>query len=222
MNTILIVEDNPAELLMMKKGLEGYSSQFKVLTATNGEEAVKKLKDFRISALVTDLYMPEMDGIELLGHMQREYPQIPCIVASSFISRELLNVLEDKLYSYIEKPVEMKQLVAVIVDAVFHFEAGIALNDLTAKHALQHLESKGISCALEVVSSDTGKGSFYIIDGVLYDAQCENLSAEKAAIEMLLWVSVSLRIKKISLNNITKRIGFNLQTLIGLAEQKKW
>ena len=218
---ILIVEDSLVDLEIIEKGLMPYNSQFKVLTATNGEEAVTILSENSISTLVTDLYMPKMDGIELLSHMSREHPKVPCVVASSFVSREVLEVLDDKLYSFIEKPVEINKLVQVILDAIFHYEEGLSLRGMTIGAILQRIEMEKKSCLLEVIVSKNEKGLFYIVEGIIYEAECDRLTAEKAAITMLAWDNVSIQLKKLPSASIAKRIGFNLRTLVGQAERKK-
>lgn len=221
MNNILIVEDSPVETRMIEKGLKPYSFQYNVLTASNGEEAVKILSKYPISTLVTDLYMPKMDGIELLSHMSREHPKVPCIVASSFVSREVLEVLDDMIYCFIQKPVEIGKLVQVILDANFHFKACSLLEGMTIRVIAQHLEKEKGSCVLKVISSNNETGLFYFVEGVLHEAECMGVSAEKAAIIMLAWDNVSIQLRKLPSCKIKNHIGFNLQTLIGQADHKR-
>lgn len=220
-NKILIVEDSLVELETIEKVLKPYNYQFNVLTATNGEEAVEILSKHSISTLVTDLYMPKMDGIELLGHMSREHPKVPCVVASSYISREVLEVLDDKIYSFIEKPVEINKLVQVIFAAIFHFEEGLSLKGTTVAGILQRIEMEKKSCVLEVILSKNEKGLFCIVEGIIHEAECDRLTAEKAAITMLAWDNVSIHLKKLPSCTIAKRIGFSLRTLIEQADRKK-
>jgi len=66
MRNILIVDDEETLLLILKmeSRLDEYKNQFNVITAQNGKEAVKILESNVIDFVVTDLKMPEMDGIE--------------------------------------------------------------------------------------------------------------------------------------------------------------
>src|SRR3990172_30320 len=55
-----------------------------VETASNGIEAASKLDATSVNAVITDLRMPGMDGLELLNHVRRTKPAMPVIVLSAF------------------------------------------------------------------------------------------------------------------------------------------
>ena len=84
MDKVLIVDDDELFLDIVKQGLQNYKSQFQVLTASDGDEAIEVLKREYISVLVTDLVMPKLDGLELLAHMTRSHPATPCIVMTGY------------------------------------------------------------------------------------------------------------------------------------------
>jgi len=66
---ILIVDDEPRLLRVLRLGLPEHG--FNVLTASNGQEALKFLFDKKIDVIVTDIRMPVMDGVELIYEMER-------------------------------------------------------------------------------------------------------------------------------------------------------
>ncbi|MBI3772608.1 MAG: response regulator [Gammaproteobacteria bacterium] len=76
---ILIVDDDPAILALLSEALllDGY----KVITATNGHEA-KELCHHDIGLIITDLVMPEQNGLDLIMDITRKYPNIPIIAIS--------------------------------------------------------------------------------------------------------------------------------------------
>src|SRR5207244_3971998 len=55
-----------------------------VETASNGIDAATKLENSAVQAVITDLRMPGMDGLELLHHIRRTKPGMPVIVLSAF------------------------------------------------------------------------------------------------------------------------------------------
>ena len=67
MKNVLIVDDEETLLLIIETRFEDYKDQFKVLTASNGKEAIQILESNVIDFVVTDLNMPILDGIELLA-----------------------------------------------------------------------------------------------------------------------------------------------------------
>ena len=70
MNRILIVEDDPQLQLLYRSVLE--RAGFSVITALNGEDALKKLEAIRIELIITDIMMPKMDGFEVLAFIKKK------------------------------------------------------------------------------------------------------------------------------------------------------
>ena len=64
MNTVLVVDDEPNYLIVISELLreEGYE----VLTAQNGKEGLKAAMETDLDLVITDMRMPEMDGLSLL------------------------------------------------------------------------------------------------------------------------------------------------------------
>jgi len=83
---ILIVDDEPlvrrslGELL----ALSGYT----VSTASNGEEALNLLKDYTADIIISDIKMPQMDGVELLRKLKVSHPDTPVILITGYSSIE--------------------------------------------------------------------------------------------------------------------------------------
>jgi len=68
--TVLVVDDVPDTRLMIRELLEWYG--YRVVEAGDGSEALKVMKRERVAVLITDLYMPEMDGIQLLHQLRTQ------------------------------------------------------------------------------------------------------------------------------------------------------
>lgn len=79
--TILVVDDDPADLRLVTKLLED-NSRFKTLTAAGGEEADQVLQTVSVDAVILDLFMPGMNGFELLGKIRSNpsYAKMPVII----------------------------------------------------------------------------------------------------------------------------------------------
>ena len=80
MNRILVIDDEPniresISVLLEEKGYE-------VQTAENGREGVKELDSFQPDLVLTDISMPDMEGIEFLKVVTREKRDLPVIVMS--------------------------------------------------------------------------------------------------------------------------------------------
>src|SRR3989338_2312155 len=79
---ILIVDDEEdvAEFIRSFLSLEGHRCE----TALNGVKALEKITGDKFDAVITDIVMPEMDGIVLCKEVSKRYPGIPIMVMTGF------------------------------------------------------------------------------------------------------------------------------------------
>lgn len=86
---ILLVDDHQTFLDVLATGLVESRNNFSILTAGNGEEALRVLESNRVGLVVTDLKMPVMNGVDLISNIKKRYPSLPVIVLSSFLYPDL-------------------------------------------------------------------------------------------------------------------------------------
>ena len=117
MANILIAEDekplNNAYRIILEK--EGHS----VVSAFNGEEAVKKFKENNADILLLDILMPKMNGIEVLEKLQIKdnYPKTTVIILSNLdMDKEIQQAYKLGAYKYILKAITTPQQLAVLVN----------------------------------------------------------------------------------------------------------
>ena len=110
---ILVVDDDLESRNILKHMLT--LSHYEVETVKNGKEAVKRLKRAEFNLVLTDLDMPEMDGLTLLSHVKSQYPDIPVIVVTGLISGESRNeALAIGAEGLLSKPCTKDQLLAIV------------------------------------------------------------------------------------------------------------
>lgn len=108
--TVLLVEDN-VELLNLTR--ESLMDWFRVLKASNGREALEVLGQESVDVIVSDVMMPEMDGLELCSKVKSDiaYSHIPVILLTAKTTLESkVEGLECGADVYVEKPFSVKQL----------------------------------------------------------------------------------------------------------------
>ncbi|MBN2514759.1 MAG: sigma-54-dependent Fis family transcriptional regulator [Deltaproteobacteria bacterium] len=113
MKKILIADDELNMLLVLEAMLkkEGYE----VITASDGFEALNILHEKDIAVVVTDLKMPNLDGLGLLARVVKEYPSIPVIMITAHGTVETaVTALKKGAFDYITKPFEQEDLKAII------------------------------------------------------------------------------------------------------------
>lgn len=119
MKYVMVVEDEETSRLTLLDGLRKYERDLRVLTAENGRIAKEILETIPIDLIVTDLKMPEMDGIEFLAHIRKNHPYVPVIVMTAFGNPELENWLRSLgVFAYIEKPIDFTELSNKILSAL--------------------------------------------------------------------------------------------------------
>jgi CheY-like chemotaxis protein len=117
MATILIVDDMPMihRLLCIMLSRNNH----KVVTALNGKEALAKLKETPVDLMITDINMPEMDGLTLMETIQADdrHRQLPIIVMTASIT-DHLKLLSNGLRTHpiLTQPITTREL----NDAVTH------------------------------------------------------------------------------------------------------
>jgi YesN/AraC family two-component response regulator len=79
MKKVLIVDDEPVVRRFIKISLKG---QYATDEAGNGEEALRKTEKEEFDCVITDVQMPQMDGIKLLSELKRKRPKTSVIVMS--------------------------------------------------------------------------------------------------------------------------------------------
>lgn len=88
MNHLLIVDDNPLDR-ELARGLVERHIALQAQFANNGEEAVEHLEATTPLAVLTDLQMPEMDGLALVRTVRRRFPTIPIIIMTAYGSEDI-------------------------------------------------------------------------------------------------------------------------------------
>jgi CheY-like chemotaxis protein len=117
---IAIIEDDPVMCHLLREvlELEGY----RVTTASNGRRALRQFVDATPDLIITDIYMPEQDGIEVIMALRRQ-PGAPKIIAiSGNFLHGMISVLEMAArlgaHRTIQKPFSMSQLVTVVKEVL--------------------------------------------------------------------------------------------------------
>lgn len=114
---ILVVDDEAVIRGLLEKVLtrDGYT----VLTANDGEMALGVLAEHKVDIVVSDIRMPNMDGLELLETMRQKYPIIPVMIMTAY--GETFSVKDALLLGadeYIAKPFKIQEF-SELVEKVY-------------------------------------------------------------------------------------------------------
>ena len=106
--TILVVEDDPDVLSVMVKNLE--LAGYKVITATDGMEGLKKIKSGGYNLVITDIVMPYVSGTGVVSVLKESEPHIPVIAVTGYGEIPETVAMERKADLVLSKPVKMSDL----------------------------------------------------------------------------------------------------------------
>jgi len=114
---ILLVDDDPDFLGVIKKRLE--VSGFTVVTASSGEEALDAFAREKPSAILLDILMPGVNGLEVLGTIRKANRNIPIFITTAFTSEERFKMANQlNATGFIMKTMDFKEQIANIIDAI--------------------------------------------------------------------------------------------------------
>ena len=120
MKNVLIVEDSKAIRSMIRVALEG-EGDFFAIEAGNGFEALKTLPTRPFDLIITDINMPDINGLELIGFVKSNpaYRNIPLIIVSTEKSEEdKKRGLALGASGYVAKPFKPQELLAAVQKAL--------------------------------------------------------------------------------------------------------
>ena len=120
MKRVLLIDDEPTILLMMKKMIE--RAGYEVDLASNGEDGLILIDNYKFDLVITDIIMPEKEGLEIITELRKKHPEIRIIAISGggrlspegyLESAEMLGA--DRIF---KKPFARAELVAAIEELI--------------------------------------------------------------------------------------------------------
>jgi len=114
---VLVADDDSSTLTGLRALLGAWG--YDVETAPNGRVALEKIASARPAALITDVMMPVMNGLELLDAVRMTRPAMPVIILTAHSSlNSLLVAAAEGAFAYLPKPVDVAKLKVVLASAV--------------------------------------------------------------------------------------------------------
>ncbi|MGM0561764.1 MAG: response regulator [Pseudomonadota bacterium] len=114
MPTILLIDDEASIIEVMGNSL--IKAGYEVLSAENGEKGLQLLEKEAVDAVVTDIIMPEKEGLETIIEIRRKRPELPIVAISGGGRTRQLHFLEISrdfgANDVLQKPFKPSQLIA--------------------------------------------------------------------------------------------------------------
>lgn len=121
-HSILVVDD---ELLIRDLLYDFFKDHgWDISIAENGEKALEVMESKNIDLVLSDVKMPEMDGLDLSRKLRESYPKIPVVLMTGYPSVDsVIDALRNKVVDYIVKPFNINQLYKTVESQLREEEA---------------------------------------------------------------------------------------------------
>jgi nitrogen regulation protein NR(I) len=114
---LLIVDDEPGLLYSLEAGLG--TDDLEVVTAQTGRQGVEAVRTHQPDAVVLDVRLPDMTGLDALSRIREADPRLPVVVITAFAATETaIEAVKRGAFEYLLKPVDLSQLREVVGRAV--------------------------------------------------------------------------------------------------------
>ena len=182
---VLIVDDDPSTVRLLQISLKNIEG-LEIYTAEDGRKAINLLNSENFDLLVCDIFMPQVNGLQLLNYVNKHIQGIRVIV----LTGESSETMEDKIksigsYQFYEKPLDMN----VFKDSVMReLRSTITsqIHGINISSFLQLIDIEGKICTL-TVRSHGNVGYLYFRNGELIAAETGEQRGEPAALNIISW-----------------------------------
>lgn len=138
MCTVLIIEDVPHVRRFLTDLVQGYDRPTRIREASNGVEAMEIMNSTDVDLLITDIFMPFMDGFSFLAKVREKQPDIETIIISAYDDFEYaMRAIEMRVGAFLLKPVNRVELFRAM-DRAFQRMEGKNRN----RDRIRHLEDQ--------------------------------------------------------------------------------
>jgi putative two-component system response regulator len=152
-NTVLVVDDDPQVLEITSRLLacDGYT----VIPCRSAGDALANLRSGTIGAVLSDIMMPEVTGLELLGEIRSIDPQIPVLMMTAYAEMEMtIEAIRKGAFDFILKPFKPEYLAHAVKKAVEYHRLMRIEKDYTATlENTVRSRTRDLSDALALVKS---------------------------------------------------------------------
>ena len=185
---VLIVDDEETLTWSMAKSLAKDRDKYEVIIANNGTEALNLLNRNKIDLVISDIRMPDINGLDLLVRIKKEHPRTKVIIMTAYGSSDVQREANRRgSIFYVEKPFEISEIRKIIIDLISRRKGfqgkvfGLQLTDVIQMNCLG-----GLTTAL-VITRDGEKGVIYLNEGEIVHAECGEQRGTEAFYRILSW-----------------------------------
>jgi DNA-binding response OmpR family regulator len=176
--SVLIVDDAKDTLFILEKALS--KNGFKVSTAENVIDAVEIMKKNSFDLVISDINMPEINGLDFLFWIQENSPKTKVILVTSLSFDEIKSFVTRSSIIYFEKPIKPKELIKYINENLINKSFYGDIKSINIIDLLKILIMSGKNRLLEIKDACNKIGKVYVKNSNIIHAEYNNISGEIA------------------------------------------
>ncbi|MBI5197634.1 MAG: sigma-54-dependent Fis family transcriptional regulator [Nitrospirae bacterium] len=168
--TLLIIDDEPGNIQILSDILRGQG--YEILTAGDGEGALKLISSRLIDLILCDLRVPKINGAEIVKRVRETHPHLPIIVMTAYGTVEsAVNLIKSGVYEYLPKPLDYDKLQFVIGKALEQTrllsEVEALRSQLQERYQFRNLigKSKGMQEVYRLIARVADTDSTVLLEG---------------------------------------------------------
>lgn len=186
---VLVVDDEETLTWSMTKTLAKDRDQYELIIANTGTDALNILKQVPVDVVVTDIRMPDINGLDLLSMIRESYPSTKVIIMTAYGSPEVHKEATRRgSYFYIEKPFEISEIRKLILKALDEKKGGFVgqVVDLQLVDIIQMACLGRFTMSLTITRGEE-RGLIYFQNGEIAHAEVGDLEGKDALYTILDW-----------------------------------
>lgn len=186
---VLVVDDEETLTWSMTKTLAKDKEKYELIITNTGNDALQALKQDTVDVVVTDIRMPDINGLDLLSWVREKYPSTKVIIMTAYGSPEVQKEATRRgSYFYIEKPFEISDIRTLILKALEEKRGGFVgqVVDLHLVDIIQMSCLGRFTMSLSISKGDE-EGLIYFENGEIVHAEMGEVTGKEALYTMLEW-----------------------------------
>jgi len=186
---ILLVDDDRDLLTLIIKHLKKQNDGYEYIECTTGGDAIEMIRAHAVDLVVTDIYMPDINGFDLLMEVKKHHPDIKVIMMTGYSTPELHNqAFQNGSVGFIEKPFEPKELLTLITSA-FEKSVGSFQGEMEGIQIPDIIQLNCLARVTNAVNFRSGgrEGVIFFDNGEIVHAESNGTVGEAAFREILSW-----------------------------------
>jgi len=189
---ILILDDDPDWLTLCRDLLAGLAGRPEILTANSAKRALALLETEAVRVLISDLKMPRMDGLQMLGIVRRRFPDVRTIILSGMEDEDYRSrayALGVDLFWLKTEMQQNSKLFTECLESLLDREQNPGFRGIQSKSLLDIIQMECLSRSSTMLRITRGPlvAKLWIQDGELIDAEVEGARGEAAFLRLLGW-----------------------------------